>query len=48
MTAMAIYFTVVRGYRIGAFMVSDKLARSQVVIVTSQFIVFALSRVYPH
>ena len=46
MTAMALYFTVVSGYLIGAYMVGAELSRSQVWIVTSLFVVFALSLVF--
>ena len=40
MTALALYFTIVSGYLIGAYMVGARLLRSQVLIVTSLFIVF--------
>ena len=46
MTAMALYFTVVSGYLIGAYMVGAQLSRSQVWIVTSLFVVFAFSLVF--
>lgn len=46
MTAMALYFTVVSGYLIGAYMVGAQLSRSQAWIVTSLFMVFALSLVF--
>jgi len=46
MTAMALYFTVVSGYLVGAYMVGAQLSRSQVWIVTSLFVVFAFSLVF--
>lgn len=46
MTAMALYFTVVSGYLIGAYMIGAQLSRSQVWILTSLFIVFAISMVF--
>lgn len=46
MTAMALYFTVVSGYLIGAYMVGAELSKSQVWIVTSLFVVFATSLVF--
>ena len=46
MTALALYFTIVSGYLIGAYMVGSKLLRSQVLIVTSLFIVFELILVF--
>lgn len=46
MTAMALYFTVVSGYLIVAYMVGEQLSRSQMVIVSSLFVVFALSLVF--
>ena len=46
MTAMALYFTVVSGYLIGAYMVGADLSKSQVWIVTSLFFVFAIILVF--
>lgn len=46
MTAMALYFTVVSGYLIGAYMVGSNLSKSQVWIITSLFVVFALGLVF--
>ncbi|MCB1671100.1 MAG: hypothetical protein R3F41_07130 [Gammaproteobacteria bacterium] len=46
MTAMALYFTVVSGFLIGAYMVGAELSTSQVWIVTSLFVVFAVSLVF--
>lgn len=46
MTAMALYFTVVSGYLIGAYVVGAELSKSQVWIVTSLFVVFAVSLVF--
>jgi len=46
MTAMALYFTVVSSYLIIAYMVGNKLSRSQLAIVSSLFLVFAISLVF--
>lgn len=46
MTAMALYFTVISSYLIIAYMVGAKLARSQLIIVSSLFLVFAVSLVF--
>ena len=42
MTAMALYFTVISSYLVVAFMVGTQLSKSQVVIVSSLFGIFAL------
>jgi hypothetical protein len=46
MTAMAMYFTVVSGYLIVAFTVGEQLSKSQMIIVSSLFLVFAFSLVF--
>lgn len=46
MTAMALYFTVVSGYLIVAYLVGEQLSKSQMIIVSSLFSVFAFSLVF--
>lgn len=46
MTAMALYFTVISSYLIIAYMVGSQLSRSQLAIVSSLFLVFAMSLVF--
>jgi hypothetical protein len=46
MTAMALYFTVVSGYLIVAYLVGEQLSKSQIIIVSSLFSVFAFSLVF--
>ncbi|MFT4815647.1 MAG: hypothetical protein ACI9IQ_001140 [Cyclobacteriaceae bacterium] len=46
MTAMALYFTIVSGYLIIAYMVGEELSKSQMFIVSSLFGVFALILAY--
>ncbi|MEJ6703420.1 MAG: hypothetical protein ACKVKL_06170 [Pseudomonadales bacterium] len=46
MTAMALYFTVVSGYLIVAYLVGEQLSKSQMIIVSSLFSVLAFSLVF--
>ena len=46
MTAMALYFTVTSSYLIIAYRVGKQLSRSQLIIVSSLFLVFAISLVF--
>ena len=46
MTAMTLYFTVVSGYLIIAYMVGEQLSKSQMFIVSSLFGVFAFILVF--
>jgi len=46
MTAMALYFTVVSGYLIVAYLVGEQLSTSQMIIVSSLFSVFAFILVF--
>ena len=42
LSAMGLYFTAVTGYLITAYLVGKKLARSQLLIISALFVVFAL------
>lgn len=46
LTAWGLYFTAVSGYLIAAYLVGDKLTRSQLLITSTLFVVIALSMTF--
>ena len=46
LSAMGLYFTAVTGYLITAYLIGARLTRSQLLIISALFVVFALIMIF--
>ena len=46
LSAMGLYFTAVTGYLIAAYLIGERLTRSQLMIISTLFVIFALIMIF--